>query len=349
MFKEFINDNTETQRGDLLIASCTAGTYLSKQVVEQYRTLQTNNEPLTYLENIDYRFANTETCVRLEEHVSGHDIFLFQSLCDPTGQSSVDQNYMAFLMAVRAFREHGASHITGILPYLAYGRQDKPTEFKREPTSARLMADLSIEAGIDRLITWHAHCGQIRGFYGSIPTNMLDPLSLFIDRFQKFRGQDDVIAVAPDAGASKLAMYFSQAMDLDCAIGSKFRPRPDEATLAQIVGDFSGKKTAIVVEDELSTGGTLKNLFEVLTEENGIESVYVGLSHNRCMPEARDRLLDLYDQGILKEIVVTDSMPQTEDFENLPFLSICSLSDPLTRVINRIHNNRSVSEVFFKP
>jgi ribose-phosphate pyrophosphokinase len=347
MSREFIRDSTETQ--DLLIASCCGGTYLSKQVVEQYRALQTKDVPVTYLENIDYRFANTETCVRLENHVGGHDVFLFQSLCDPTGQSSADQNYMAFLMAVRAFREHGANRITGILPYLAYGRQDKPTEFKREPTSARLMADISIAAGLDRLITWHVHCGQIRGFYGSIPTNMLDPLSLFIDRFQKFRGQNDVIAVAPDAGASKLAMYFARAMDLDCAIGSKFRPRADEATLAQVVGDFSGKKTAIVLEDELSTGGTLHNLFEVLTKENGIESVFVGVSHNRCMPEARNRLLDLYNRGFLKEIVVTDSMPQTEDFENLPFLSVCSLSDPLTRVINRIHNNRSVSEVFFKP
>lgn len=86
-----------------------------------------------------------------------------------------------------------------------------------------------------------------------------------------------------------------------------------------------------------------------LRKENGIESVYVGVSHNRCMPEARNRLLDLSQKGVLKEIVVTDSMPQTQDFENLPFLSVCSLSDPLTRVINRIHTDRSVSEVFFNP
>ena len=130
MTKEFIN--TKTQRGPLTVASCQAGAYLAQKVVDKYQSLQTNNHPITYLENIDYRFANTETCVRLKEHVGGHDIFLFQSLCDPTGQSSVDQNYMAFLMAVRAFKEHGANRITGILPYLAYGRQDKPTEFKRE-------------------------------------------------------------------------------------------------------------------------------------------------------------------------------------------------------------------------
>ena len=211
------------------------------------------------------------------------------------------------------------------------------------------MADLSTAAGLDRLISWHIHCGQLRGFYGQMPTNMLDPLSLFIEQFERFRGRNDFIAVAPDAGASKMAMYFAQAMDLDCAIGSKFRPRPDEATLAQIVGDFTGKKIAIVVEDELSTGGTLQNLFKVLTDENGIESVYVGISHNRCMAEAQERLFSLYDQGVLKKLVVTDSMPQTEAFENLPFLSICSLSDPLTRVINRLHTDQSVSEVFFKP
>ena len=94
----------------------------------------------------------------------------------------------------------------------------------REPTTARLMADLAVEAGIDRLITWDPHCGQIRGFYGSMPANMLESLTLFIEEFERFRGRDDVIAVAPDAGASKFITHFGRALGLRCAIASKFRP-----------------------------------------------------------------------------------------------------------------------------
>jgi len=266
----------ESTRGRLLIAGCCSGSYLSASVVERYKELLAeagSEEDVLHLENIDYRFANSETCVRLDAHVGGYDVFLFQALCNPTSDCSVDENYMALLIAARTFREHGANHVTAVLPDLAYGRQDKPTEFMREPTTAKLMADLNIVAGIDRLIAWHPHCGQIRGFYGSMPVHMLEPLTLFIDEFRRFQGKEDVIAVAPDAGASKLVMYFGKALDLKCAIGSKFRPRPDEAIIAQIVGDFTGKKVAIILDDEISTGGTLYELIKKLVEEQGIEFV----------------------------------------------------------------------------
>jgi ribose-phosphate pyrophosphokinase len=342
----------ESSRGRLLIASCCAGSHLSARVVERYRELLAESgskDKLLDLENIDYRFANSESCVRLDLHVGGYDVFLFQSLCDPTAEYGIDQNYMAFLIAARTFREHGANHVTAVLPYLAYGRQDKPTEFMREPTTARLMADLGIVAGVDRLITWHAHCGQIRGFYGGMPVDMLTPLPLFVEEFRRFQGRQDVIAVAPDAGASKLVMYFGRTLDLKCAIGSKFRPRADEAIIAQIVGDFTGKQVAIILEDELSTGVTIYNLVKKLVTEQEIQEVYFAVSHNRCVPVARDRLLALHAHYGLKEVVVTNSIPQTSQFRDLPFVSVRCLSDTLSRTINRIHYNRSVSEVFSRP
>ena len=199
----------EPSRGRLLIASCRAGTFLARQVIQRYKellALSGGEDGVLHLEGIDFQFANSETCVRLNQHVGGYDVFLLQSLVDPTLNHGIDQNYMAFLIAARTFRENGANHVTAILPYLAYSRQDKPTDFKREPTTARLMADLASVAGIDRLITWHPHCGQLRGFYGSIPANMLSSLSLFVETFERFRGRRDVIGVAPDAGASKLMM-----------------------------------------------------------------------------------------------------------------------------------------------
>jgi ribose-phosphate pyrophosphokinase len=336
-------------RGRLLIASCHSGSYLSRRVVERYAELLTASgsaDGLLSLEDIDYRFANSETCVRLDHHVGGYDVFLFQSLCDPVMAVDLDHNYLAFLIAARTLREQGAHHVTAVLPYLAYGRQDKPTEFRREPTTARLMADLGVAAGIDRLITWHPHCGQLRGFYGEVPMTMLSSLSLFVDAFRRFEGRDDVIAVAPDAGASKFVLYFCRELGLKGAIGSKFRPRPDEAVITQIVGDFTGKTTAIVLDDELSTGGTVYNLIRRLVEKQGIEHVYFAVSHSRCVPTARERLLELHEDYGLEEVIVTNSIPQTPEFVELPFFTVRCLSDVLARTINRIHYDRSVSEVF---
>jgi len=279
--------------------------------------------------------------------VSGYDVFLFQALYDPASERTVDQNYMAFLMAARTFREWGANSVTAVLPYLAYARQDKPTRFQREPTSAKLMADLSTEAGLDRLVTWHPHSSQIRGFYGDLPVDELDSLSLFTDQFQSFKGRPDVIAVAPDAGASRFITYFSRALNLKSAVASKYRPRPEEAMVSEIIGDFFVKKIALILDDMISTGGTVYALVRELVEKKGIGEVYLGASHNLCMEAARERLMDLQANYHLREVVVTDSIPQTDRFKALPFFSVRSLADVLSRVINRIHYNREVSELFY--
>ena len=342
----------EALRGPLLIAGCRSGSALSTRVVQRYESLLAasgSGERVLHLEDIDYQFASSETCVRLDMHVSGYDVFLLQALSDPQSERSVDQNYMAMLMGARAFRESGANHVTAVLPYLAYGRQDKPTEFMREPTTARLMADLAVAAGIDRLVTWDPHCGQLRGFYGSLPAQMLLPLTLFIEEFRRFQGRADVIAVGPDAGASDLVTSFGRALDLECAIGSKHRPRQDVSEISQIIGDFTGKRVAIVLDDEISTGGTIENLVKRLVEEHGIEEVYLGVSHNQCAAQGRDRLLALHQKYNLRKMVVTNSIPQTEAFAELPFFSVRCLSDMLARAINRIHYDRSVSEVFYRP
>lgn len=342
----------QSPRGRLLIVGCCSGSYLSTRVINRYKDLLAeadSEDDVLHLENIDKRFSDSETCVRLNLHVGGCDVFLFQALFDPISDCSVDQNYMAFLIAARTFREHGANHVTGLLPHLAYGRQDKPTKFAREPTTAKLMADLSIEAGIDRLIVWDPHCGQIRGFYGSMPINMLESLTLFIEEFRRFQDREDVIAVAPDAGASKFVTHFGRALNLKCAIGSKYRPRPEEVIISQIIGDFAGKRVAIILDDMISNGGTVYALIKKLVEEKGIEEVYLGVSHNLCVGRARERLLALHADYHLKKLIVTNSIPQTDEFQAMPFVSVRCLSDTLARTINRIHYNRSVSEVFYRP
>jgi ribose-phosphate pyrophosphokinase len=124
------------------------------------------------------------------------------------------------------------------------------------------------------------------------------------------------------------------------------RPRPEEAVTTEIIGDFSGKKVAIVLDDMISTGGTVYALIKKLGEEKGIEKVYLGASHNLCMKLARERLVELHEDYHLRELVVTNSIPQTEAFQALPFLSVKDLSETLAWVINRIHHDRSVSELF---
>jgi len=340
----------ETSRGRLMIASCCSGHQLSSDIVERYNTFlydAGSKEEVLYLKKIDRRFSDSETSVRLNEHVSGYDVFLVQSLYDPVSKRPVDQNYMAFLIAARTFRENGARHVTGVLPYLAYARQDKPTKFMREPTTAKLMADLSISTGMDRMISWHPHSDQLHGFYSATPVNLMDPLALFVEKFKKFRDKDDVIAVAPDAGASKFVINFGQALRISSAIASKIRPEPEEVITRSIIGNFSGKKTAIILDDIISSGGTVYSLAEKLIQEKGIEEIILGVSHNLCSDRALEKLNYMHQNYNLTQLIVTDSIPQTNEFKKLPFIKIEGLADTLSRTINRIHYNRSVSQVFY--
>ncbi|MFP4330811.1 MAG: ribose-phosphate diphosphokinase [Alkalispirochaetaceae bacterium] len=339
----------ESNQGRLMVASCTNGEYMADQVVDCYRGLlgeQGSAEQLIYLKGIDRQFSDTETMVRLEHHVGGADVFLFQSLLAPAKGYAVNDNYLSLLIAARGFREHGANRVTAVLPYLTYSRQDKPTKFKREPTTAKLMADLARSAGIDRVVAWNPHSTQIHGFYADMPVNMLDPLTMFNREFEPFRGRKDVIAVAPDAGATKLIMHFSRELEIDSAIASKHRPRQEEAVITDIIGDFRGKRTAIVLDDMIASAKTVVELVEGLVQRKGIEEVLMAASHNLCLPGTRERLERLHNELNLKKVVVTNSIPQTEEFLSLPFLEVRSLAEIFCYTINRVHYDRSVSEIF---
>ena len=141
-----------------------------------------------------------------------------------------------------------------------------------------------------------------------MPVEMLDSLTLFIEEFRRFEGREDVIAVAPDAGASKFVTYFGRALNLKCAIASKYRPRQEEAVITEVIGDFAEKQVAIVLDDMISSGGTVYELIQKLVKEKGIAEVYLGASHNLCMQSAYERLLVLHADYGLKEVVVTNSM-----------------------------------------
>lgn len=337
-------------RGRLLIASCQSGLEIASKVFNRYNDYvkaSGGQKEIQFLSNIDRRFSDKEVCVRLKENVRGTDVFLFQSLANPVNSSSIDENYMAFLVAVRALRENGANRITGVLPYLAYARQDKPSRFMREPTTARLMADLSIAAGMDQLVTWEPH-QQPQALYGSTKVDALDALNFMIHEFKNYKGREDIIAVAPDAGAAEFITDFADKLNLSYALAEKHRPKPGVAEIANIVGNFSGKKTAIILDDMIAGAGTMFALVQKIINETSVENVYIGVSHNLCLPEAYDRLVDLYHNHHLLSVIVTNSIPQTERFLALDFLQVRCLSGILARTINCIHYNQSVSEHTYK-
>jgi ribose-phosphate pyrophosphokinase len=336
-----------TSRGRLLIASCRSGVGMANRVVERLRQVRVEaglEDDLVCLENVDGQFSDSETFARLSQDVSGGDVYLFQALMDPVSGRSVDQNSMAFLIATRALREWGTNHVSGVLPYLAYARQDKPTQYEREPATANLMADISIAAGIDRLVTWHPHSPQIQGFYNSVPVVKLEAVDLFVGIFGQFKDRKDVIVVAPDAGATKFVTRIARKLNLNAAIASKYRPRPEEATIQEVIGDFTGKKIAIVLDDMISSGGTVHALIKDLVAKKSIQEVYLGASHNLCMQSAHERLLDLIKNNGLKEIIVTNSIPQTAAFQKITNFSIKDISDVLSRIIWQVHHNWPVEE-----
>lgn len=175
----------------------------------------------------------------------------------------------------------------------------------------------------------------------------LKALSLFIDVFGRFKDRAEVIVVAPDAGAAKFITRIGRELNLNVAIASKYRPRPEEATIQEVIGDFTGKKIALVLDDMISSGGTVYALIKELAAKKGIEEVHLGTSHNLCIETAHERLLDLIENNGLKEIIVTNSIPQTDAFQKMPGFSVRDISNVFSQVIFQVHHNRPVSELFY--
>ncbi len=337
------------ERGRLVLAACQSGATLARDIAAAYRQLEQRwggSAELSLMDDIEYSFADSETCVRIPHSVSGSDVFLVQSLYNPVRGTSVNENCLSLLIAARAFREHGAKHITAIAPYLAYSRQDKPTRFLREPTTARLIADLAVTAGIDRLLTWHPHSKQVHGFYGATPLATLEPIDYFVDTFHQYAGRDDVILVAPDEGASKIVTRVAMTLDLSSAIAAKLRSSGGAIESSRLIGDFDGKRVAILLDDIIGSGGTLRAAIKGIAERSDVTEFHVAASHNLCLDKAHRMLDELAGFRGLAGVVVTDSIPQTERFRSLPFLHVRPLAETLARAINRIHYTRSLSEVF---
>ncbi len=224
--------------------------------------------------------------------------------------------------------------MTAILPYFAYARQDRPSRSRREPTTARLVADLMIESGIDRIITVHPHV-PIHALFGRIPVHSIETTDLFTKEFSALEGREDVVAIAPDGGALKFVSRFSRALRIKTAVALKERAS-DGSVSSELVGDLKGKTIAVVLDDMISSGETMYVVVRKLAGMS-IRQIMIGVTHNLCMESARAHLMDLHSKHNLRKVVVTDSITQSGAFQSLPFLRVMPLADMLGKVINQVH------------
>ena len=276
-------------------------------------------------------WKNGETRVKLEENVRGCDVFVIQSMCNP-----VDHHLVELLLMIDALRRASAARITAVVPYYAYAKQEKKTT-GREPISAKLVANLICTAGAHRILTIDLHAPAIEGFF-DIPVDHLRATPPLARHFKR-QGLDGVVAVSPDAGGVQRAEDFRVRLGGSLAIISKRHPGPDVTEALEMVGDVDGK-VAVIVDDMISTGGTLTIAAELL-RQRGAAAVHAAATHGIFAADA----LDLIDRSPLDRLFVTDTLPlpATGPRTKLEVLTIAPL---LAEAIMRIHKDLSISALF---
>jgi ribose-phosphate pyrophosphokinase len=341
--------------GWLLFVACNSGIDLARAVKQEYEAmLKANNSGLLEIpflgsdeEPVTTIFADTETCPRLNQHVAGSDVYVFQSVHEHKSSHTVNENIQQLLQVVRTLRAHRARTITVVTPYCPYSRQDKPSFLAREATLSSLFADQLKVAGAHVHLTYHPHALSLYGFYE--PDMMLVALSgldLFVDMFSSFKGLSDVVAVSTDAGGAKSTVHFSEAMDIPYAIANKFRPGKDRANLLGIIGDLKNKRVAIITDDETVTGSSIINAVRWLYTNYGVQEIYAGISHLKLKDEYIPNLIELHTQYGLKELHTTDTIPQTSSIYGLDFIKVHPLACRFAATINHMHYNQSVSDLY---
>jgi ribose-phosphate pyrophosphokinase len=308
--------------GDIKLFSGTGCTVLAEEISEYLGV------PLSGRDVI--RFPNENIFVRLHESVRGQDVFLIQTTSSP-----VNENIMELLIFLDALRRASPDRITAVIPYLAYGRSDKKDQ-PRVPITARLIADMITIAGADRYITLDLHADQIQGFFG-IPGDTLTAFSILSD-YLKEKQLKNAVVVAADLGFAKKARNLAEELELPLAMVEKRRVGKDTEALT-LVGEVEGCDV-IIVDDEVDTGSTIVNAVKT-ARDHGARDIYVSFAHPVLSPPAAERLRGLD----VKEFITTNSIPIPPE-KQLPRLTVLSVAPLLGEVIRRVHEGRSVGEVF---
>lgn len=278
-------------------------------------------------------FKDGETRVRIDQDVRGRNAFVIQPTSPP-----VNHHLVELLVIIDALRRASARQVTAVLPYYGYARQEKKTT-GREPISAKLVANLITTAGADRVVTFDLSAPAIEGFF-DIPVDHLRAAPILADFFGALN-LPNVAVVAPDVGAVKRADDFRRrlAPDIPLIIVFKHRPSVDMAEVQELVGKVEGH-TAILVDDLISTGGTLLAATNALLER-GARAVYACATHAVFAESTVQRLID----SSLEQVVVTDTIDLPEEYGDGK-ISVCTVAPLLAKTLKCIHENRSVSALF---
>jgi len=275
------------------------------------------------------RFANDCLEVQLQSNCRERDVFLIQPLVPP-----VQEHLVELLLMADAARGASAGRVTAVLPHYAYARSDKK-DAPRISIGARLVADLLVTAGVNRVLALTLHSPQVHGFF-SVPVDHLHALR---ELAAHFRGRDlsRAIVVSPDLGNAKSAAAFARRLGVPVAAGAKERLSDTEVSITTIIGDVSGRDV-IVLDDEIARGTTMFELLDRLREQ-GARSIAVACTHGLFIDSALEKLA----ATDVTEIVCTNSVPMISAH---PKLSVLSVAPALAEAINRIHNGESVSSLF---
>ena len=281
-----------------------------------------------------FKFTNDNTFVRILENVRQKDVFILQSDVEP-----VNDNIMELLIMIDAAKRASAGRITAVIPYYSYARTDKKDQ-PRVPITGRLIADLLETAGADRGIMVDLHAGQVQGFF-HVPVDELTAMPGLVNYFLE-RDLDNPMVFAADIGISKKARYFADAISAPLSIVEKRRlGNEDRVERMNIIGEVERDQPVIVFDDEISTGGTMISAVEAITDR-GVTEVYVVATHGVLPGEASKRITDI---PYIKELVITDTVPLSKDKLNSK-IKVISIAPLLGEAIRRIHEGRSVGELF---
>ena len=278
------------------------------------------------------RFNNGEIQVMINESVRGKDIFIVQPTCGPI----VNDNVMELLIMADAFKRASANHITAVIPYYGYARQDRKAR-GREPITAKLMADLLETAGITRVVTIDLHAAQIQGFF-NIPFDHM-PGGPLLAEYIKEKNLENMVVVSPDLGGVSRARGFAEILNAPMAIIDKRRPEPGVAEVMNLIGNVEGKN-CILVDDMVDTAGSLTEGARAL-KKFGANEIYACCTH----PILTDPALSRIAQSDITELVVTNTIPLAPSKKH-PKIKVLSIAPILAETILRIYNDWSVSQLF---
>jgi ribose-phosphate pyrophosphokinase len=277
------------------------------------------------------RFSNDCLYFQLQENCRQRDVYVVQPLVPPT-----QEHLMELLLMLDAARGASAAEVTAVIPHYAYARSDKK-DASRISIAGRLVADMLVTAGANRVLTMNLHAPQVHGFF-SVPVDHLTAIGYLADHF---RGRDlsDTVVVSPDLGNAKPATRFARLLGLPVAAGSKQRLDDDRVIIDAIVGDVREKR-AIVLDDEIATGGSIIELLDRLAEQN-CRSVAIACTHGLFAGKAVQRLRE---HPSITEVVTTDTVPPPAD--PWPELVVRSVAPLFAEAIARIHGGESISSLF---